>query len=251
MTKKWTNKRVDNEVRVRCIRCLSNLQTVDQPSTTKVAWQCAHRHKWQASVYSVVRGSGCPFCAGNKKQTIKDRQQRLDAENRNIKIKRLFPGSKNHEGRGEFECGYCNHIWTAILSNVYGKRQGCPRCGKTGRYNETYFRKRKGERGQLYLLEFFDNEERFIKIGITKRTISARFQPTSLPYEYKIVDIMTTTLYAAWKIEQQIVQCFSEQKYLPRKKFGGNGECFQRAALRKIRKTIMEISNELEDQPNR
>lgn len=35
-------------------------------SGKKVWWLCENGHSWKAAVFSRVKGSGCPFCAGKK-----------------------------------------------------------------------------------------------------------------------------------------------------------------------------------------
>lgn len=36
-------------------------------SNKKVWWCCSKGHKWQAVIYNRAKGSGCPFCSGNRK----------------------------------------------------------------------------------------------------------------------------------------------------------------------------------------
>lgn len=49
----------------------NNLRGVHPTSTTsrssiEVSWGCRQRHKWIAPVYSVTRGTRCPYCAGKR-----------------------------------------------------------------------------------------------------------------------------------------------------------------------------------------
>ena len=41
-------------------------QHVTAGSTTKVWWQCAHGHTWEAAICSRSKGNGCPVCSGRQ-----------------------------------------------------------------------------------------------------------------------------------------------------------------------------------------
>jgi hypothetical protein len=48
-------------------RCLS---TEYIGSKTKLIWQCAHDHRWEASPVTVVQGTWCPVCAHNQRLSL-------------------------------------------------------------------------------------------------------------------------------------------------------------------------------------
>lgn len=233
--KKWNNLRIDSEISTRSLVRVSNCDIIQQPSTTKVDWMCSVcSNVWDATFDSVRRGSGCPFCAGNKKQTIDDCNNRLASRNKLFDCIELFNGTSNSERHGSFRCRTCNNEWTTTLSNIFSNNQGCPRCGKIGRYNNGYFLTHPTEQGHFYIVEMSLNDETFIKIGITKRTFKSRFQKTPKPYSVELLDDIQLNLHTAWLLEQQVIQCFADVRYVPLCHFGGNTECFKKSSYNSI-----------------
>lgn len=242
--RKWSNDKIDSELYERNIERITDVDNISAPSVTKIEWWCTIcENRWNTSVDSVLNiGSGCPYCAGNMKMTVRDCQERLIVERRNIDVVDLYNGKQNRERRGLFKCGVCNNEWTMILSNLFGKKQGCPSCGKSGRYTQSWFEiypERKDEPGKLYVLLLEDNNEKFIKIGMTKRTVKSRFN-TSVPYEKTQLKEFDTTLYNAFMVEQTVIREFNKHKYLPIKSFGGKNECFSIEIKNKIIEKIKE-----------
>lgn len=219
---------------------------ISAPSITKIEWLCTICNTpWSATVDSVLNlGSGCPKCAGNKKMTLEECQERIESENRNIIVLSLANGRKNHERRGKLRCGSCSHEWEMILSNLLGKKQGCPRCGKSGRYTESWFHVNKDREkvlGRIYLIRLHNEEEEFLKVGITKRDIKSRFT-TSVPYLKETLVDVTMPLVDAYYIERIVLDQFG--KYTPQKHFGGKNECFHVNHEKEIRGIIERYETE-------
>ncbi len=91
---------------------------------------------------------------------------------------------------------------------------------------------RKIKRIQLYVIECFNEQERFIKVGITNNSISIRFASTeggnnAMPYNFKVVGqhFFKDGEILPIDLENLVKQEFS--KYSPKIKFNGNGECFE------------------------
>jgi hypothetical protein len=107
---------------------------------------------------------------------------------------------------------------------------GCPDCGKTrlpGKYDDNYFlnsTKRQTTPAILYLIQSFDCNIPFYKIGITVRTVTKRF--SGKLKKMKLVDFKTLPLHEAYKLEQTLLLQLSQYKYLPTQKFNGHTECF-------------------------
>ncbi len=85
---------------------------------------------------------------------------------------------------------------------------------------------------QLYVLRFFNEEESFIKVGITDYSIGRRYSSSGdgggkLGYKFDIIhqhfpSVGENVLF----IEQKIGEMFKDKKYYPKHKFGGYMECF-------------------------
>ncbi len=115
--------------------------------STKLRWECAEGHQWEAIPYSLRRGSWCPYCAG-KHQTIED--MRRIAEERGGKC--LSDRFIRNDEKLKWQCEK-GHQWEAILSDI---KQGrwCPVCaGKRHTLDE--LRQKAQEHGGKCLSEKF------------------------------------------------------------------------------------------------
>lgn len=80
---------------------------------------------------------------------------------------------------------------------------------------------------RLYVLEVYNNEERFIKIGRTFTSVSQRYsEEGSLPYSYVILKEVEDTPYRIFHLETKLKRQFKEYRITPKVKFAGSSECF-------------------------
>ncbi len=93
-------------------------------SKSKLTWQCARGHIWQALITPVRRGSWCPECAGNRKLDL-DLFHRLAAERGGQCLSETYV---NKDTPLKFRCSQ-GHIWTARPREI--KRGAwCIICGR-------------------------------------------------------------------------------------------------------------------------
>lgn len=121
------------------------------------------------------------------------------------------------------------------------KGSGCPICAR----EVSNFRKciweenNKNKISVFYFIECWDNEERFLKIGITSRTLKERFPSSSkMPYNYtEISTIIGKTREELWDTEERVKKLFIN--YLPKIQFkGSKTECFNISDKKEIEKII-------------
>ncbi len=89
---------------------------------TKLKWQCAERHIWEATPRNIKRGKWCPICAGKVKLTIEEMQK--IAESRGGKC--LSQNYINAHTKLKWQC-VKGHIWEARPQDIKYKRW-CPYC---------------------------------------------------------------------------------------------------------------------------
>lgn len=92
-------------------------------------------------------------------------------------------------------------------------------------------------------MEFSNQTEQFLKVGITKRNIHSRFA-TRIPYKTKLVKEYSMLLYDAWQIEESIKQTFKIKQYVPMQHFGGSTECYTYGAFNEIIKHLEGLKDE-------
>ena len=86
-------------------KCLS---ATYEGANNKLLWECEKGHQWKAFPKSIIQGSWCPKCAGNKRHTIED-MQRI-AKDRGGKC--LTDTYKNNMTKLLWECSQ-GHKWEA------------------------------------------------------------------------------------------------------------------------------------------
>lgn len=117
--------------------------------------------------------------------------------------------------------------------NSHLKGRGCSLCSEKIKGGWTSYKwlvkaksSTKFDSFKLYFIECWDENERFIKIGRTFKTIQNRFD-TKIPYKYKV---LKTIIYDDYKEcfydEIKLKQLFKKYTYKPQLKFGGSSECF-------------------------
>ncbi len=117
-------------------------------------------------------------------------------------------------------------------------KSGCYECGlieaQKKRSSQEWFRmgfsksdwikncNTKNTEPSIYVIEVYDENERFIKIGITSVDINHRFLNSKLPYGFKLLYLHTNSPEYIYDNEKYLHRKFEQYKYNPRKIFGGH-----------------------------
>lgn len=123
-------------------------------------------------------------------------------------------------------------------NHLQGK--GCKECMKeTNTFNKEGFKRvAKGKECTFYIIECFNENETFYKIGITSRSVKQRYSNIhSMPYSYKIIKEIKGTPDFIWDTEAKYKKQYKNDIYTPSIKFAGSKtECFNKSA------TLLEFS---------
>ena len=128
------------------------------------------------------------------------------------------------------------HLWKTTISHRTSGT-GCPYCSFTKIIVSRYinkFKLVKTDRITLYYLVFYNEQEVFYKIGITKNTVEERYKNLFEKTGYKVIKvrIIKNRLEEIVNMEQTIHRKVSRNldtkliKYKPNKYFGGISECY-------------------------
>ena len=78
----------------------------------------------------------------------------------------------------------------------------------------------------LYIIRIFNNEESFIKIGITKKTVFQRCSELRrIGYNIEIIHELEMNMFDAFNTEQSLLMEVDNFSYIPHYKFNGMSEC--------------------------
>ena len=118
------------------------------------------------------------------------------------------------------------------------KKSNCPKCssitsrrkllknGNLGWNRSSWIKRCNNKNSSLYIIECWNNEEKFIKIGITSKEINKRFNKGNLPYNYKILKLITSINAGfIYDLENILLKNSKSFKYIPKLYFVGNTEC--------------------------
>lgn len=94
---------------------------------TKLLWECAKGHQWEAAPANLRHGQWCPYCAGNTTLTIED-MQRI-AKGRGGRC--LSVAYTNNRTKLVWQCAQ-GHQWEAPPKNVK-RGSWCPHCANNNR----------------------------------------------------------------------------------------------------------------------
>lgn len=88
---------------------------------------------------------------------------------------------------------------------------------------------------KCYIIECWDETERFVKIGKTFTSLARRFPNGSvLPYEWKIVKVYEGSSNYISKLEKELQAVCKQDKYVPIKSFAGTSECYTINCLKSV-----------------
>ncbi len=127
--------------------------------------------------------------------------------------------AKDHlSGRGCMKCGR-ERISISRSENTTGWGiTDWIKASKMSNYFDSY---------KVYIVEIYNDNERFIKIGRTYNTVKHRFRNKKLlPYKYKILMEIVDDPIIIFNFENQLKRELKEYKYKPLLKFSGMEECF-------------------------
>lgn len=150
----------------------------------------------------------------NKIHNNKYKYPDFNYQNNKQKIKIICPK------HGEFK--------QAITKHYQG--QGCKKCTNENKKNIILL---QNKILNLYFLEFYSQEEKFYKIGLTHRILKTRFRRQTNVYKYKKIKlIQSTDSQKLINFEYKIKQEYSQYQYIPNNKFAGYIECFSQDLLK-------------------
>lgn len=186
-----------------------------------------------------LKGHGCPEC-GRLNKSISNMLSQKDVISNMSTVhdcfydysKFIYTGSKEKSIiicpiHGEFLQSYGSHY----------QGHGCDRCIREDTSNNikveswisNSLKSNNFDSYKLYKIKCWNDDELFYKIGITFRKIKERFSSGTIPYSYKIIEIIESDngVYI-WNLEKELHKRHKDDnlQYIPKIKFGGAYECF-------------------------
>lgn len=110
--------------------------------------------------------------------------------------------------------------------NRFLNGQICPKCTYKESTSNFHTLKKRRNNSIFYIIECYNNDERFIKLGVTTRSIKVRFRDSyDMPYNYNILrEFRYANIDAPDAIETQLLRFTKTASYTPKIKFNGRTE---------------------------
>ena len=186
---------------------------------------------------------GCPRCAGKHKERgdwLKDfthvHGDRYD-----------YPDMYIRSGNTKIDIVCKKHGTFTQTPHMHRSGQGCPSCGYSnhhGRYSELFFERypnKKDARATIYVWEVVSGTERVIKVGITTTSVVDRIRNNKTKaYTISILFQHDVSLFAAFCLEQAVLDKYAQYKYTPMLPMQGRTECLHTACAHAVITTLTE-----------
>ncbi len=202
-------------------------------ATVQVTIICKEHGEFLQTPTTHIRGSGCPKCANSKKRVKVDdliKDFNLIHNNKYTYTNIVY---KNNKDILDIICP--THGVFKQSANYHKRGFGCPKCkcntkgwgyttwenaGKVSSNFDGY---------KLYVLKCYNTEETFFKIGKTFTKLTTRFSSTrSLPYTYEVLLVIRGSARYVSELEHKLHKLNKKHKYIPKIKFNGMYECFNK-----------------------
>lgn len=207
---------------------------------TKIVIACPEHGEFEQLPYMHLRGSGCKQCSYN------------ELPQNNLKPVSEFINKANIVHNMYYDYSKTNYTGalnkTAIICPIHGEflqrpsdhlaGTGCPKCAKDKlgwtytNWEDRALKSVNFESFKLYIIECWNDDERFIKIGKTFTSMGKRFNGKStIPYEWKVLRIEEGSARYISEKEVELHNKFKQERYVPKLVFGGSTECFNRKII--------------------
>lgn len=124
MTKRKTHSQFLDELKIINPQIIPEEEY--QGSSIPIMCFCsACKHRWKVRPNALLRGYGCPKCAGNLRKSNESFLTELLAVNPDIEPLEKYNGNKNAI---LCKCKNCGHEWKVLPNNLLSKGHKCPKC---------------------------------------------------------------------------------------------------------------------------
>jgi len=132
-------------------------------------------------------------------------------------------GVKKYIHYALFKCPTCGRPWKSSVGNIQcSNSKSC--CSKRRGWSRSQWIKFCNN-ATLYKVRLYNENESFIKIGITTRSIEHRMK--QIPYNYEILKTIEGKSDYIFDLENRYKRLYKENSYSPNIHFLGRTECFK------------------------
>lgn len=195
-----------------------------------------HNIEFTKKAVKVLESKGCKYCAKEHMSQIK----RLSTEEAIKKFVNVHGDTYDYS-----KVDYVNiRTPVEIICKIHGSYFqkpaahlvgcGCQICNKQGWKTSDWvsFCKFKNRDLTFYMVKLFDSDEKFVKVGITSRSLEDRMY--EIPYNFEMIFTMKGCPKILAQVDKEVLAMFKQYKYVPKLAFGGMNECLSPVFLEEL-----------------
>lgn len=197
-----------------------------------------------------LTGKGCKFCS----KKIAHEKQKMTKEQFVAKAIEIHGyGTYNYDKSDYVRSSEGLNILCNRCSNEFNQRpyshlkgSGCPHCFAKRGYSKSDYRrvcKKHDYISNIYLVRLFNDNEDFVKVGITVKDSTKKRFAARIPYDFEDIIFESSYCDDIYDLENLVKWKFLLSKYTPLKAFKGETECFEIAQKENIVKFINQELN--------
>lgn len=209
-------------------------------SLVKVKIICKVHGVFEQLPHSHIKaGHGCSKCASIKGSLVQIAKAKREFTSKAICVHgNKYDYSKSNYIKSSINikilCKRCGNLFNQTPQN-HLSGSGCSICNKYG-YKKSQFlsycENKDHADPKVYIIRCFNDNENFIKIGLTADAVSKRFKTkTLMPYSYEILKEIKGSPDFIWSLEKDLHKKYRSFKYKPQISFAGETECFNQSIL--------------------
>jgi len=218
----------------------SKVQETFMDGASKVRLKCKYHGEFVSVLSQTALKETCPACQSLKvinglQQAFKDRANLVHNGRYDYSKVSYVKATE----KVEIICKFHGSFWQTPMSHVSGS--GCKYCAaekQTYSFVERYTSdKEQGSApGLLYILKMWNDQEEFLKVGITSNWKRRRRGYNSSPYSYEMIKSWELTNLATALVEDAVLYTKKRNgmHYTPTKGFDGRYECVKKESFEEL-----------------
>lgn len=201
-------------------------------STAKINVVCKEHGEFSVLMHNHFNGQGCPKCSAENYRKLRSLSAEEYYRRVNEKHDNKYTYTEDYTTLNGVVTFFCEkHGKQRINAGSHLAGTGCKKCTPTPlktnkRTKEGYCKLADGRDTHLYLIECYNENERFYKIGKTFRKMKKRYIKSNMPYDYKILHTYTSNAEDIWDLEEELHLKYVDFSYRPKLWFAGHSECY-------------------------
>lgn len=210
----------------------TNTNIVSSKETIDV--RCSkHNITFTKSIQTYLSGYGCPECSAENYRKLRATPPEEYYKKVNEKHNHKYTYTGDFTVGSSVVTFFCpTHGEQRRNAHSHSIGAGCRECEvkpfKTNRRTkEGYVKLANGRPTYLYIIECYNEKEKFYKVGKTFRKMKERYTNSNMPYNYNIINIYENSAEYIWDLEADTHKKYKEHTYKPISWFAGYSECYK------------------------